>query len=268
LIGGLYCAGLTPDEIETMLLSKALIRSYLTVPVIFRLVVAPLMYIPHAFGHHPYDGLYHGNRFAAFIDKKVKHLEPNKGNPNLDIERLPIKFEAVCTDLLSAEPVSINKGNLGRAIQASCAIPYLRRPVLMTKNTFIRLPGSIKDDARDCYLLVDGGPVANLPSLQARTMADRMDNAFVLAVDTYGNFDTWTPSHFRKIGSSADRSLELLLSSVEKKDLDKADMVIAPEISGIKLLSTSIKDAERAIEAGDQVGIQTMPQLLKRLELH
>jgi len=265
LIGGLYCAGLTPDEIEDVLLSKALIRSYLTVPVVFRLVVAPFMYIPHAFGHHPYDGLYHGNRFATFINKKVAKLEPNRGNPNLDIEGLPIKFEAVCTDLLSAEAITINKGNLGRAIQASSAIPFLRRPVLMTKSDFKRLPGCIKDDTKDCYLLVDGGPTANLPTLQARLMADRMGHGFVLAVDTYGNFDSWSPSHFRKIGSSAERSLEVLLSSVEKKDLDKADMVVSPDVAGINLLSTSIADAQRAIEAGDQVGIRTVPQLLKRL---
>ena len=35
IIGGLYCAGLTPDQIEQLVMSKALIRSFLTVPVIF-----------------------------------------------------------------------------------------------------------------------------------------------------------------------------------------------------------------------------------------
>ncbi|MBS1990210.1 MAG: patatin-like phospholipase family protein [Cyanobacteria bacterium SZAS LIN-2] len=266
VIGGLYSAGMTPDQIEEVFFSKALMRSYLTVPVVFRLVIAPLMYIPHAFGHHPYDGLYHGNKFAIFINKKVRNLDTNRNNPDLLIQQLPIQFEAVCTDLLTAEPVAVDRGNLGRAIQASSAVPFLRRPVLMTKKDFTRLPGGIKDDTKDCYLLVDGGPCANLPTLQARAMAERMGDAFVLAVDTYGNFDTWTASHFRKIGSSAERSLEVVLSAVEKKDLDKADMVIAPEVSGINLLSTNLDDARRAMQAGDAVGASSVQQLLKRLE--
>jgi NTE family protein len=266
IIGGLYCAGLTPDEIEHLLMNKSLLGSYLTVPVIFRLVVAPIMYIPHMFGHHPYDGLYHGNRFAKYINKRVAKLDCNRDNPDLNVQDLPIKFEAVSCDLLSAEPVAIAKGNLGRAVQASSAVPFLRRPVLMTRADFQCLPGTIKDDTKDCYLLVDGGPQANLPVLQAKALADHMGGAMIVAVDVYGDFNKWDPKHFRKIGSSAERSLEMILSSVEKRDLNKADMVINPECSGINLLSTNLDDARHAIEAGDLAGIKAMPQLLQRLQ--
>jgi len=265
LIGGLYCAGMTPDEIETLLLDKSIIRSYLTVPLTFRLAVAPVMWIPHLFGHHPYDGLYRGNEFANFINKKVAKIEQNRENQALNVEDLPIKFEAVCCDLLSAAPVAICKGNLGRAIQASSAIPFLRRPVLMTRDNFTRLPGKKGDDQKDCYLFVDGGPQANLPVLQARALADHMGGAMVLAVDVYGDTEKWSQSHFRKIGSSAERSLEIILSSVEKKDLEKADMVIYPEVSGINLLSTDTKDAERAIKAGDAAGLKSIVALQKGL---
>ena len=185
------------------------------------------MYIPHIFGHHPYDGLYHGNKFAKFINNRVARLAVNRQNPKLNIEDLPIKFEAVCCDLLSAEPVAVCKGNLGRAVQASSAVPFLRRPVLYDPGRLPkRLPGNIKDDSKDCYLLVDGGPRANLPILEARALADHLGGATVVAGDVYGDFDKWTPAHFRKIGSSAERSLEMILASVEKRDLGKADLVI------------------------------------------
>jgi NTE family protein len=266
IVGGLYCAGLTPAEIEEVFINKALLRSYLTVPVVFRLVIAPVMWVPHAFGHHPYDGLYRGNRFAKFINHLVAKNEQNLKNPDLNIEGLPIKFEAVACDLLSAEPVAICKGNLGRALQASSAVPFLRRPVLMTRSDFQRLPGKKEDDDKDCYLFVDGGPRANLPVLESRALADHMGGAIVVAVDTYGNFDKWTQKHFRKIGSSAERSLEMMLASVELRDLNKADLVINPEVSGINLLSTNIDDARRAIKEGDKAGANSMEKILKRLQ--
>jgi NTE family protein len=265
IVGGLYCAGLSPDQIEAIFLGKEFIHAYLTVPMIFRLVVAPVMYIPHAFGHHPYDGLYRGNKFANFINKKVEDLACNSNNPSLNIEDLPIKFEAVSCDLLSAEPVAICKGNLGRALQASSAIPFLRRPVLMTRADFKRLPGTKADDEKDCYLFVDGGPQANLPVLQARALADHLNGAVVVAVDVYGDTEKWTPKHFRKIGSAAERSLEIILGSVEKKDLSKADLVIYPDVSGINLLSTKNVDAQKAIAEGDRAGQKALPELQKRL---
>jgi hypothetical protein len=110
------------------------------------------------------------------------------------------------------------------------------------------------------------GPQANLPILQARALADHMGGAVVVAVDVYGDFDKFTPPHFRKISSSAERSLEMILSSVEKRDLEKADLVINPDVSGINLLSTNLDDAKQAIAAGDQAGIRAMPQLLHRLQ--
>jgi len=266
IVGGLYCAGLSPDEIEHLLVDKALIKSYLTVPVVFRLVIAPIMYIPHLFGHHPYDGLYRGNRFANFINKQVAGLDANKTNPDLNVEDLPIKFEAVACDLLAAEPVAITKGNLGRAIQASSAVPFLRRPVLMTRKDFIRLPGKAADDDKDCYLLVDGGPQANLPILQGRALADHLGGAMVVAVDVYGDFNKWPTKHFRKIGSTAERSLEIMLASVEKRDIEKADLVITPDVSGINLLSTDVAEGERAVKAGDEACQAAIPRLLQKLQ--
>ncbi len=251
-------------------MDKSLIRSYLTVPLTFRLAVAPVMWIPHMFGHHPYDGLYRGNKFATFINHSVEKNEQNKENQALNVEDLPIKFEAVSVDLLSASPVAICKGNLGRAIQASSAIPFLRRPVLMTRADFTRLPGKRQDDLKDCYLFVDGGPQANLPVLQARALADHLGGAMVVAVDVYGDTEKWSQSHFRKIGSSAERSLEIILfrSVGEERPWRKATILVTgiyPEVSGINLLSTNTKDAKHAIDEGDAAGLKSIPALRKGL---
>ncbi|MBU6450176.1 MAG: patatin-like phospholipase family protein [Cyanobacteria bacterium REEB67] len=252
IVGGFYCAGLSPDEIERVMLSKAFFRSYLTVPIIFRLVVAPVLYIPHLFGHHPYDGLYHGNRFAKYINSRVASLPANSANPALDIERFPVKFEAVSCDLLTARAIAIKKGNLGRALQASSAIPYLRRPVLMTQGDFRYLPGKPADDCKKSYLLVDGGPVANLPVRQARALAETMGSGVVLAVDTYGSFADRKPGDFRKIGTVGERSLGIMLGSVERNATTQADIMLSPELSDINLLSKKTADGMSAMRAGEK----------------
>jgi NTE family protein len=249
-----------------VLLSKAFFSSYLTVPVIFRLVVAPILYIPHLFGHHPYDGLYHGNRFAKYIDSQVASLPANSANPALDIERFAVKFEAVSCDLLTARAIAITKGNLGRALQASSAIPYLRRPVLMTQEDFHYLPGKTSDDCKKCFLLVDGGPVANLPVRQARALADKLGGGVVLAVDTYGRFADRTPTDFRKIGTVGERSLGIMLGSVERNATTQADILIAPELSDINLLSRKAADGLSAMKAGEIACHAALAQIQAKIE--
>ncbi|NCC52546.1 MAG: patatin [Spartobacteria bacterium] len=69
------------------------------------------------------------------------------------IERLPIPYRAVATDILTGNEVVIDRGDLVKAVRASIAIPGIFTPV-----------------CRDGQVLLDGGLVNPLPVSVARAM--------------------------------------------------------------------------------------------------
>jgi NTE family protein len=79
-----------------------------------------------------------------------------RGRQVEDFDRLPIPFRAIATDMVSAEMVVLDHGDLATALRASMAIPGAFAPVLL-----------------DDRVLSDGGMVRNIPVDVARsTCAD------------------------------------------------------------------------------------------------
>ena len=94
------------------------------------------------------------------IFQKVKELSGN----DYKIEKLPVKFTAVATDLTKKREVWFQKGDLFKAMQASSSIPGVFDPVVINKR-----------------ILVDGG-VLNLMPI-APVMSDLND--LIVAIDLY-----------------------------------------------------------------------------------
>lgn len=238
IVGGLYAAGLSPDDIEKMICSKRLLHAYDTVPIPVRIAVIPIFFIPHILGHHPYDGLYRGNKFAHFITNSVPKDKRN-------VEDAKIPFRAVAANLLDGKAYAISTGDIGRAIQASSAIPFLRRPVDWQGKLFI-----------------DGGIVVNLPCEQTRELgAD-----YVIAVDIDDDLQELNKKHFHKIGSVTTRAINMHLSAVDSWQTNKADIVIHPDVSGIHLLSRNIKDVTIAVKAGEEAAQKIVPLIREQLK--
>ncbi len=237
LIGGLYCAGMNLDDIEQIFYHKRLIHAFDTVPIPVRIAVIPIMFIPHLFGYHSYDGLYRGNKFANYLAGLVPSDKQN-------IETYKPTFWAIGTNLLDGEPYAVKKGNIGRAIQASSAIPQLRRPVEI-------------DEA----LLVDGGMVENLPVEHAA----QMNCDYIIAVDVDEDLSVLPAANFRAIGSVARRVININLSHIDRHQRKLASTIIHPDVSGINLLSLNKKDARRAVIAGEKAAQQAMPSIKQQL---
>lgn len=237
VVGGMYCAGLKADEIEKKMLQKSFARSFYTVPIPVRVAVIPIFLVPHMFGYHPYDGLYVGNRFANYMNDSLPATRR-------DIEELKIPYCAVASNLLDGKAYAISHGNLGRAIQASSAVPELRRPV-----------------AIDDKLFVDGGISANLPVTQAKEMGADV----VIAVDVDENFDA-RRRDFRKILSVAHRVINMVLSKIDEDQVKAADVVVQPDVNGIHLLSSKTKDGIKAIKAGELAAEAALPAIRSRLQ--
>ena len=150
IVGGLFAAGVSVDQIEKQMLNSKMLHAFETVPIPVRVAIIPITILPRLLGLRPYDGLYKGNKFRKFLLHQVPESRRN-------IEDLKMPFAAVCSNLIDAKAVAISSGNLGKAIQASSAIPFLRKPVAYGNQG----------------LYVDGALEANLPVQQAKDLGGR-----------------------------------------------------------------------------------------------
>ena len=237
VVGGFYCLGATPEQMEKEFESGAVMRHFMTVPLWRRLVAAPIVFIPRILGSKQYDGLYAGNKFR-------KYLIGNMGAHDKNIEELKPTFAAVCLNVIDGKPYIIRSGNLGYAMQASCAVPALRKPVEI-----------------DGKLFCDGGVICNLPVKQCRQLGADI----VIAVNIDEPFYPVPLSHLRKPGSMSERMVRWGLYDLDRSQAMLADVVIQPDTDGITLVSTSKKAAKQGVRAGEQAAQEALPLIRKTL---
>ncbi|MBX9691373.1 MAG: patatin-like phospholipase family protein [Cyanobacteria bacterium] len=238
VVGGLLCSGLTCKEIEKILMSKAFWDASELLVDKLDLVVLPIAVLPRTLVKKSYSGLYKGNKLANFINSK---LPSNRRT----IEQLPVKFGAVSFNLLDGKTNVITSGDLGRALQASSAVPELRQPVSWQE-----------------MLLVDGGVTDNLPCRKARNLgAD-----FLIGVNVDERLDPVDDKAFLGIGSVSNRCITANLQKLDREEEQVADIIIHPEVSGINLLSGRRVDMEKAIRAGEQAAVEAIPRILDALQ--
>jgi NTE family protein len=237
IVGGLYSAGMSVEALQGKFEEGSLMKSFMNVPLKLSIVVAPVVVLPRTLAHKEYDGLYSGNKFRKFLDHAVPEYEQN-------IENLKIPFAAVALNLVDGKPYALTRGNLGYALQASSAVPGLREPVQIGNQLF-----------------VDGGVVDNIPVDIARAMGSDI----VIAVDVDERFDQVPLDSFKVLGSVTKRMLTLQLASSDALLLQKADIVIHPDVDGIGLISTKTKDATQAIAAGEKAAWSAIPAIRDKL---
>lgn len=236
VVGGLYDAGISPDDIAKQFQDAKLMKVFMPVPIVARILLAPVIFTPRLFGYKPYDGLYKGK-------KAQDHIERLLGNAELKIEKLRIPYAAVATNLVSGQSQRITKGDLATALAASTAVPGIKKPVQIGQELFC-----------------DGGVTANIPVKHAREMgAD-----FVIAIDINENLADVPLKTFRKPGSMIQQALRVQLAHSDRRSLDNADIVIHPDTDGINLISKNKADGHKGVEAGIKAAKAAMPEL-KRL---
>ncbi len=236
IVGGFYAAGVPIDHMEQMFNDMSLMKAYMTVPLAVRIIAAPVLLLPRLVSH-PYDGLYRGNKFRKYLLRHTPECERN-------IEDLKIPYAAVAVNLADGKIYRITKGNIGYAMQASSAVPGLRKPVQI-----------------DDKLFCDGGIMANVPVEQTREMGADI----VIAVDVDERFGDVPLDTFRAIGSVSKRLVTLQLATVDAPQLKFADIVIHPQVDGIGLISTRAKDGARAMAAGEAAARAALPQIREKL---
>jgi NTE family protein len=238
VVGGLYAAGMPISEIERRFVNGSLMKSFTPIPIAIRLMIAPIISSPRLIGFRPYDGIYYGFPFHNYLERA---LPADKKT----IESLNIPFYAIAIDLCDGHPYAIRKGDLIAAMQASSAVPGLRKPIRIGNKLF-----------------VDGGVFSNLPVPQARELG----GDFVIAVQIDESFNKKNPDDFRKPGSVAKRMFDLQLSAFDAVHGKKADIIIHPHLDGVGLISTKISDAKRSVIAGEAATEEALPIIKQKLK--
>jgi NTE family protein len=237
VVGGFYCSGVGLAEIEREFRTCAVMRNYMCSPIVFQIIGGPVLSALSNSKQKKYDGLCSGDSFRKYLVGKID-------GKDLAIEDLRTPFGAVALNVLDGKPYVLRKGDIGHALQASCALPALRKPVEI-----------------DGMLFADGGVVCNLPVKQCRDIgAD-----FVIAVNIDERFEPKSLKNFEKSGSIAQRLISWELHDRDQAQEGSADIVIHPETTGISLLSRRKRDATRALAEGQTAAEKALPEILERL---
>ena len=238
LIAALYSGGVSPDEIEHYVLSGAIKKVYKTDFSIFRALFLHLNKVAHVFVGRPfYAGIYNDHRLHHFVDQSISK---NDGSIELNV---PLHIIAV--DLVTGLPVVIKSGDVGLAVQASTAIPTLRQPI------------PINDQ-----LLVDGGVLKNIPVEEAK----KMGSDIVIAVDVDSKLEQRSLKDFRTFQGVITRVISLGLRAQSEHAVDKADIVISPNLNGVGILNLDPQSLAKAIKSGEEEAERMIPKIKKKIE--
>ena len=151
LVGGLYAAGYSVDDLQRVILEtdwweitsnspNRRLSNMNRKPIADRQMLA--LHVDELKLKLPY-GIFAGQKIHRFLNQLTLGAVYRARN---DFNRLPTPFRAIATDILSGEQVVFRSGSLGAAIRASISVPGVFAP-LSTEHTH----------------LVDGGIVNNLP---------------------------------------------------------------------------------------------------------
>jgi len=241
LIGGLYAAGYSPDEILAIAQKINWSSIYRDKP--------------------PRTALFVGQKGEQ--DRYLLNLRLKNGNPYIPVaispgqrlfitlaslilqgryqarnnfDNLRVPFRAVATDLVSGKLVVLKKGNLAEAINASSAIPLLFVPV-----------------DYDSMLLVDGGMRSNLPV----EVAKQEGCDIVIAVDVTSPLrkknEINAPWEIVDQGTTIMGELE---RSLERK---KADILIRPRLQNRR--NDDYSHLEELVDIGIRATDAQLPKL-------
>ena len=233
LVGGLYASGYSPAQIETSLLALDWREVFTDRPprksIPFRRKQdSGLPFFDFEMGISNglklQSGLVTGQNLGFVLQAMTLHTAALE---RFDDLRLP--YRALATDLGSGEMVVLERGNLGKAIQASMAVPAVLAPVEI-----------------DGRVLVDGGMVRNLPVDVARGLgAER-----IIAVDISSRLEDLSDV---SISSVAAQSLAIYGEEnvrQQKGLLGARDLLIEPDLEGVTAGGFEADKLRFAIERG------------------
>jgi len=241
VVGGLYCAGYSPEEIEEIALSIKWKKLFSQSPV--RAALPPTRkdrseksIIKIRFEKwRPVlpKGITSGQNLWQYLET----LSARSGiRPSISFDYLNPPLRIVTTDLSTGERVVLSSGSLAEAMRASIAVPVAFTPVNIEGR-----------------LLVDGGLVDPIPV----GIAKDLFSGPVIAVDV--SSDLLPASMIDNVIDIADQTTTIMSMRKKKESLETADLVIRPDLHG--RISTDFSDIHSIIEAGEEAAETKLPEI-------
>lgn len=148
IIGGLYACGWTGLQIDSIIKTadwERLLSQYVPMNEIYNdekdEYCRYIGELPIRNGKLSFTGFIEGQKLMSLLSQLTDHVSHIS-----DFSKLPIPFKCMAVDIINAQPIVMDHGNLAIAMRASMAIPTVFKPV-----------------AFENMLLVDGGLIANFP---------------------------------------------------------------------------------------------------------
>lgn len=244
IVGGLYAAGYSPDEIEQAIGSidwqdifhdgtarqeRPMRQKETDIGTVANLEVGL------SDGHLTFPTtLVRGQKLGLWLRRMFL------GRASVEtFDDLPIPFRCVATDIGAVKPVVFQSGDLALAVRASMAVPGAFAPV--------------KHEGR---VLVDGGIVDNIPIDVARQMGvDRLiivdvGQPLAPADSVHSGVQILLQMVSGMMRDRSEQSLKLMASG---------DVLIRPELGA--LTSASFQEAIQGVTAGEQAALAALDQL-------
>ncbi|MEI6892100.1 MAG: patatin-like phospholipase family protein [Pontiella sp.] len=216
IVAGMYASGMSPEEIEQSfiqldwweVLKDRSPHQYL----VYRRKQENKRYMGAEFGLNNgklmfRPGMVHGQK----LNNILENFALNSAGIS-DFDQLNIPYRAIATDLRKGESVTLSSGSLAQVMRASMAVPGAFTPVRIGDRVF-----------------VDGGILNNIPV----DVVKGMGADIIIAVDVGASAALKTAqSDFRSLGDVIGRTYTIMQRPNQEKQLEKADLVIAPDLMG------------------------------------
>ena len=214
VIGGLYSAGYTPDQLDSIaqstdwdnILASDRETNRRELFVDQKITEDRAVFSLRLNGLKPIlpTSINNGQKLSSYLNLLILQA-PINNNSNFD--NLSKQYRAVCTNLVTGLPVILNHGSLSQAMRASSSVLFLLSPTKI-----------------DSLTLVDGGLVANIPVKIARKLGGK----YIIAVNTTSKL------HDKKELSLpwivADQIVSIPMNQLNEIQLKDANFIINPTL--------------------------------------
>ncbi len=242
VIGGLYAAGYSADELEDFATSVDWSRLFLDRPSRRNLFLSQ----KETNQRHLVGLGFHGwspevplalTRGQQMFELLFDLVQSAPYRPITDFDDLRIPFSALVTDLHSGKQIVLRDGDLAEAMRATVSMPLLIQPYRM-----------------DSLLLVDGGLGENIPVVTALREGART----VIAVDATNANGSLTDG-INQPWELVDRVTGIMQAARDSTARRRADLVISPPLMGVE--STDFVNVQALIDSGYIAAKRAMPQI-------
>jgi predicted acylesterase/phospholipase RssA len=244
LIGGVYAAGYSAAQIESIALSVDWNRLFSSRPGY------GAQYLPEKRQAQRYVLQLRHKRFVPYLPSGLVPLQnvelllnrllaEAEFNSGYSFDRLAIPYRAVAVDINAGEKIVLKAGRLEQAIRASIAIPGVFSPEVI--------------DGRE---LVDGGVLDYLP---VDALQDFQPD-FIIAVLTMRRAE----SAGQNLVDIVSRSIDLMSIGNLERARREADVVIEPDVS--RFLHSDFVRVKELIAVGESAAMQALPLIRGKLK--